>query len=228
MQTPINDISILIAEDEQELREYLAEYLQIFFTTVYQAECGRQALEFYHSKKPDIIIADIHMPNIDGLSMISQIRKKDKKTKIIITSAHSDQDKLLQAVELQLVKYLIKPVKSDELKNLLFDVVKEIRGASSIVNLKDGFSWDKATSQLTQDDTAIDLKQSERRLLEILNETPNATVSNEDIYQHLFADKPEKAFSLNSITSLVKRIRTKLPPKIISNNYGIGYTIHTN
>ncbi|MEA3373211.1 MAG: response regulator transcription factor [Campylobacterota bacterium] len=227
MQTPISDISILIAEDEAELREFFAEYLQLFFTTVYQASCGLQALELYHSKKPDIIITDINMPNIDGLSMIGQIRKKDKKTKIIITTAHSDKDKLLHAIELQLVKYLIKPVKSDELKALLFQVVEEIRSESSSINLKDGFAWEISSKQLLKDGNPIDLKQSERKLLEILCQSPNQTVSNETIYNHLFADKPEKEFSLNSITSLVKRIRTKLPPKIISNNYGVGYTIHT-
>ncbi len=227
MQTPISDISVLIVEDEVELREFFAEYLQLFFTTVYQAECGRQALEFYHSKKPDIIITDINMPNIDGLSMIGQIRKKDKKTKIIITTAHSDQEKLLQAIELQLVKYLIKPIKNDELKALLFHVVEEIRSESSSIPFKDGFAWESSSKQLLQDGNPVDLKQSERKLLEILCQNPNKTVSNETIYNHLFADKPEKEFSLNAITSLVKRIRTKLPPKIISNNYGVGYTIHT-
>ena len=227
MQSPISDISILIAEDEQELREYFAEYLQLFFTTVYQATNGTQALEFYRSKKPDIIITDINMPNIDGLSMIEQIRKNDKKTRIIITTAHSDKEMLLHAIELQLIKYLIKPIKSDELKALLLQVVEEIRSESSNITFKDGFVWDSATKQLSHDASPVDLKQSESKLLEILCQNPNRTVSNETIYNHLFADKPEKEFSLNSITSLVKRIRTKLPPKIISNNYGVGYTIHT-
>jgi len=106
----IDDISILVAEDETKLLHTMVEYLQLFFTHVYAAENGLRAYELYLEKHPDIIIADIHMPLLDGLSLIKKIRREDRKTKIIITTAHSDKEKLLQAIELNLVKYLIKPV----------------------------------------------------------------------------------------------------------------------
>ena len=121
----ISDISILIAEDEEKLLHSMVEYLQLFFTYVFAAKDGMHALEIYEKEKPDIIVADIHMPQLDGLSMIEKIRKKDEHTKIIITTAHSDKEKLLQAIELHLVKYLVKPVESSTLKDLLLSLVDE-------------------------------------------------------------------------------------------------------
>ena len=134
----INDISILIAEDEKKLLTSMVEYLQLFFKDVYAAEDGVSAYEIYQQKRPDIIVADIHMPRLDGLSMIEKIRKKDKTTKIIITTAHSDKEKLLQAIELHLVKYMVKPVQSDRLKELLFSLVKELHSKKRSYSFKGG------------------------------------------------------------------------------------------
>jgi two-component system, OmpR family, response regulator VanR len=226
LHTANRDISILIAEDETQLREHFVEYLKIFFETVYAAACGREALQLYRDRKPDIIIADINMPHLDGLSMIRKIRKHDRATRIIVLTAHSDTEKLLEAVELHLVKYLIKPIKSDELKQLLFAQIDEIRSEADTLNFEDGYRWNRATRTLSHGNVPVELKASERRLLDILCTRANQSVSNEDIYNHLYADQPYKDFSLNAITSLVKRVRAKLPPKTISNVYGVGYMLH--
>jgi len=135
----ICDISILIAEDEKKLLNTMVEYLELFFENVYTAEDGLTAYEIYKKQKPDIIIADIQMPNLDGLSMIEKIRKKDLRTKIIITTAHSEKEKLIQAIELHLVKYLTKPVQSDILKEILLSLVDELRQKRDRADLKEAF-----------------------------------------------------------------------------------------
>jgi len=221
----INDISILIAEDEAELREYFVEYIQLFFSRVYAASNGLEALNLYLSKKPQIIIADINMPHIDGLSLIQKIRDRDEKCKIIITSAHSDQDKLLQAIELNLVKYLIKPVKSDELKMLLMDVVDELRSKESTLYFDEGYSFDKENSVLMLNTEEVLLKEKERMLMSFFCSKPNRVITAEDIYNHLYHNQPLKEFSSNSITSLMKRLRTKIPKDMIVNQYGAGYKL---
>jgi len=223
----ISDISILIAEDEKELLNSMVEYLELFFENVYIAEDGVRAYEIYEKQKPDIIIADIHMPRLDGLSMIEKIRKKDLKTKIIITSAHSDTEKLMQAIELHLVKYLIKPVHSDKLKELLLSLVNELRQQRDHVYLKEAFYWDKTKKKLFHEEDEVSLKPKEQKVLELLCSRVNQSISAIDIYNYLYEDQPERDFSSNAITSLMKRIRQKLPKETIKSSYGVGYILQT-
>jgi len=223
----ICDISILIAEDEKQLLNSMVEYLELFFENVYTAEDGLTAYEIYKKQKPDIIIADIHMPHLDGLSMIEKIRKKDLRTKIIITTAHSEKEKLIQAIELHLVKYLVKPVQSDRLKEILLSLVDELRQKRDRVYLKEAFYWDKTKKRLFHDEDEIELKPKERKVLELLCSRTNQSISAIDIYNYLYEDQPERDFSSNAITSLMKRIRQKLPKETIKSSYGVGYILQT-
>jgi len=223
----IDDISILIAEDEKQLLNSMAEYLELFFEKVYTAEDGLAAYDIYEKQKPDIIIADIHMPRLDGLSMIEKIRKKDLKTKIIITTAHSEKEKLMQAIELHLVKYLVKPVQSDKLKELLLSLVDELRQKKNRIYLKESFYWDKTKKRLYRDKDEITLKPKEQKVLELLCSHTNQSISAIDIYNYLYEDQPERDFSSNAITSLMKRIRQKLPKETIKSSYGVGYILQT-
>lgn len=223
----ISDISILIAEDETQLLSSMVEYLELFFENVYTAEDGLSAYDIYEKQKPDIIIADIHMPRLDGLSMIEKIRKKDLKTKIIITTAHSEKEKLMQAIELHLVKYLIKPVQSDKLKELLLSIVDELRQKKNRVYLKESFYWDKTKKRLFHNEDEIALKPKEQKVLELLCSHTNQSISAIDIYNYLYQDQPERDFSSDAITSLMKRIRQKLPKETIKSSYGVGYILQT-
>jgi DNA-binding response OmpR family regulator len=220
----IEDITILIAEDETKLRHSMVEYLQLFFTHVYATEDGESAYEQYKVLQPDILIADIHMPRLDGLSLIQRVRKQDKKTRIIITTAHSDKEKLLQAIELNLVKYLIKPVQSDTLKILLFSLVEEIRQESNTIALNGGYRWQKQTGRLLGPAREeIPLSPKERKVLSLLILKQGETVSSYDIYNHLYEEQPERDYSAYAVTSLIKRLRQKLPEGTIKSIYGVGY-----
>jgi DNA-binding response OmpR family regulator len=223
----ISDISVLIAEDETKLLHSMVEYLQLFFTHVYAAEDGLMAYEIYEEKRPDIIVADIHMPHLDGLSMIKKIRQNDQETKIIITTAHSDTEKLLQAIELHLVKYLVKPVQSDQLKELLFSIVKDLRSTQKYVHLKEGFRWDIKQHKLFGQGEEIVLKPKEQKVLELLFSKKGEAVSAKDIYGHLYPENTQRTFSPDAITSLIKRIRQKLPKDTIKSSYGVGYMLQT-
>lgn len=226
MSEKISDISVLVAEDEKQILEPMVEYLQLFFEDVYTARDGLNAFRIYESKKPDIIISDIHMPHMDGLTMIEKIREKDKKTKIIITTAHSEREKLLQAIKLHLVEYLIKPVQSDLLKEMLLTLVDELRQHTDRVDLKEGYSWDSGRKLLFHNTEEVALKEKEKKVLDLLCAHVNQTVSVFDIYNHLYEDQPDREFSSNSITSLMKRIRPKLPADTISAVYGVGYILY--
>jgi len=223
--TKISNISVLIAEDEEKLLNSMTEYLQLFFENVYAAKDGLEAYQIYQKQKPNIIIADIHMPHLDGLSMMEKIRINDKQTKMIIITAHSEKEKLMQAIELHLVKYLIKPIHSDTLKNLLLEVVEELHQKSDHIYLKNGFYWDRDKEILFKNKIEIPLKEKEKKTIALFCSKINQTISAIDIYNHIYEDYPQRNFSSYSITSLIKRIRSKLPSGVIENVYGVGYIL---
>ncbi|WP_415249607.1 response regulator transcription factor [Sulfurimonas sp.] len=220
------EVSILIAEDDKELRELYVEYLELFFSKVYQAKDGLEAFDIYKKESPNIIISDIGMPRLDGLSLIQRIRKQDKKTLILILSAYTDKEVLLEAVKLHLFEYLVKPIKSHELKDTILKMIKSIESDDTCIKMSDGYRWVKESQQLYSKKIHIELKESEKKLLEILLKSLNSNVSCESIYQYVYHDLPDKEYSLNSVTSLVKRLRKKLPQGTISTNYGSGYRLN--
>jgi len=221
----IRDISILLAEDELELREMLCEYLHLFFNRVYSASTGNEAYDIYQQKRPNIILTDISMPNLDGLDMIAKIRKYDKDTKIIVMSAHSEQEKLLHAIKLHLETYLIKPIKTEMLKSVLLDTVELIRKTTNRTYVSDTIYWDNESDALWGSGGEIKLRKMERSLLKLLFSKPNHCFSAKEIFEHLHDGKEQKEFSIHAITSLMKRIRVKLPDDIIHNIYGSGYKV---
>jgi len=223
----IEDISILIAEDETQLREYLQEYLSIFFKKVYVAKCGHEGYLQYVEKKPDIIISDINMPNLNGLEMVKRIRQKDEETEIIIISAHSEEQKLLQAIELKLVTYLIKPINSIKLKELLFGLVEKLRSSKKRIYLSNNIFWDKSSYTLWNSEKQISLKEKEVMLFRLLCSKSNHAFTAESIFYHIYKDS-DKEFSEYAVTSFIKRLRAKLPENLIQNEYGIGYKIVLN
>ena len=80
----MRNISILIAEDDIDLRRELVDYMSIFVDTIYEANDGKEALDIYAKHTPDILFTDINMPQINGLDLIKQIRKIDKNIEIVI------------------------------------------------------------------------------------------------------------------------------------------------
>ena len=221
----IKDISLLVAEDEIELLEYIREYLHLFFEKIYVASNGEEAYAIYVDKKPDIIITDINMPSLDGLSLISRIREVDKETKIVIMSAHSEEEKLLRAVELHLETYLIKPIDVEKLKNVLFKSVEELRKRIKRIYLDDEVYWDKVSEKLFRNKEEIKLKTKERLCMRLLCETPSKPFSPEAIFYATHKNGDEKEFSSDSVTSMIKRLRLKLPKGSLKNVYGAGYMI---
>ena len=109
------NITILYVEDDIDIREELSDILQFSVENLYVATNGKEGLELYKKHNIDIIITDINMPIMNGLEMIGNIRKDDENIPIIITSAFNDISYLKKAIDLQVDKYINKPVDISQL-----------------------------------------------------------------------------------------------------------------
>ena len=100
----LKSLTILYAEDEIGIRKNIADSLSYYAKEVYEANDGEEAYELYLEKKPDIILSDIHMPKINGIEFVKKIRSLNREVPVIMITAHTDKEYLLEAVELHMEK----------------------------------------------------------------------------------------------------------------------------
>ena len=217
------NIKILYVEDDEIARENGVEYLQNFFEQIYEASDAIKALQLYEKYQPDIIITDIQMPKLNGLEFVKKIRQKDKKTQIIIITAFCDRDYLLKAIELQLVKYLVKPVKEKEFEEALFLCVNSLQeDNSNIIKLDDNSYFDTFNKNLVIKNEIIKLRTKEILFLELLIKNKNRYVSYEEIENYVW---DESVMTKDALKTLVKNLKTKIPKDLIMNLTNSGYKI---
>jgi YesN/AraC family two-component response regulator len=108
-------ISVLYVEDEPTTRSAVARMLKRRVATLYEAENGKEGLELFKQARPNIVISDVRMPVLDGMQMSKEIKLIDKNSKIILTTAHSDANILLDSIDVGVDKYLLKPLDMDAL-----------------------------------------------------------------------------------------------------------------
>lgn len=122
--------TIVVAEDEELLLNNLVQKIEKTdpdFEVVGTAQTGRQAYDLVEELTPDIVITDIKMPVMDGISLLTKIKEHYPLTKFIITSGFSDFDYAKSAISLKVSDYLLKPVDSEELANALLRIKKEFQ-----------------------------------------------------------------------------------------------------
>ena len=217
------NIKILYVEDDEIARENGIEYLQNFFEQIYEASDAIKALQLYEKYQPDIIITDIQMPKLNGLEFVKRIRQKDKKTQIIIITAFCDKDYLLKAIELGLVKYLVKPVCEKEFEEALFLCVNSLQNnESNIIKLDENSYFDIFNKNLLINEEIIKLITKEILFLELLIKNKNRYVSYEEIENYVWSDS---VMTKDALKTLVKNIKIKISKDLILNLTNSGYKI---
>ncbi len=221
-------MTILYAEDEELTRKNYARYLKRYFDEVIEAKDGCEAFRLYQDKRPDILLLDIDMPGLDGLEVASRIRKEDKKCRIIMLTAIKDTDKLIFAAELNLTKYLPKPINRVELKEALMLAKKQLQSDKDqderIIISKD-FEWHIKSCELFYQNKRVKLTKSETRFFDLLVSNINQTFTQEQIIVKIWGEDALLDYNPSRVKDMIKRLRKKLPINCIENIYSQGYKI---
>ena len=226
MQNNLKNLTLLYVEDDKMIRQNAVEYLSRICDNVLEASDGLEALSMYEKHQPDIIISDIKMPRMNGLEMSKKIRKEDKETPIIIATAHTETHYLLEAVELQLIKYIVKPITSAKLQEALSLSVDYLSVKSkNILNINQHTIYDRLNKTLVIQNTIIKLTKNEQLLLDLLAKHHQRAVTYEEIENNIWA---YEGMSLDALRSLVRTLRKKLQGDFIDNVSGIGYKLLIN
>ena len=218
MYSFLKDKSVLYVEDELDVLKNIATLLSSFFQNFYTAADGLSALELFDSKHIDLLLVDIELPKMNGIELIKQIRAVDQEVMIIIVSAYTKTDYLLESVELGLSKYIVKPLTSKKIHALL-NTVNTYYAQNDIINLSDLIEIDQISSTVKYADSIYPLSKKE---LDFLLMMAQKKMISYDEIANLWEDTIPTE---NAIRSYIKHLRKKLPPGILKNRNGIGYYI---
>lgn len=217
------NLKILYVEDEEFIRINAISYLKRLFNNVYEASNVSNSLEMMQKYQPHIVITDIKMPGLNGLEMIRNVRENDKETYFIVLSAFTDTKYLLDAIDLGLVKYLIKPIRHEIIYPLLINCAKEIfTNSSNRIVLSPGCEVDMLSNVLIIDSEEINLSNYEIKFLKLLCKNISRAVTYEELQNKIWSDE---YMSENAVRLLVRDLRKKLPKNNIKNISKLGYKI---
>ena len=215
--------TILYIEDDEGVRTINSRFLNRMFNKLYEAKDGEEGLALYKKYHPDIILTDIQMPKMDGITLCKKIRKTDQTTKIIISTAFSDKDYLLEAIELRLEKYIIKPLTSRNLLPALTKAIEDIeKEKDAKVVLAKNFYFINSTSLFYFKEEVLELNKKELLFLKLLVINKTRVVSYEEIEQYVWEDE---YMSLNSLRTTIGFLRKKIPFNCIKNVSNMGYKL---
>lgn len=116
------DISVLLVEDDAPSRIFISTILRNYVSNIFMAENGQEGIEMFNEHSPDIVVSDIGMPLMNGLEMSRRIKRINSKVPIILTTAFDNKSMLLEAIEIGISHYVIKPLQRDT----LLDVFKRV------------------------------------------------------------------------------------------------------
>ncbi|MCK4440365.1 MAG: response regulator transcription factor [Sulfurovaceae bacterium] len=216
----LKDKTVLYVEDDSILQKNIMNTLGHFFDKLLIASNGDDAYDIYikNQNKIDLIITDINMPKTDGITLSKLIREYDKNLPIIIISAYTDTDYLLDSIDLNIVKYITKPFTTKKIINLL-DKLLEYFKLNNYIIINNNIRLNYENGELIIDNKNIKLTNREKIFLKLLSE--NNIITYDMMYDYMW--DIDKSPSSDAIKSFIKKIKRKLPHNLIKNQHSVGY-----
>jgi len=226
-QKILKSLVILYIEDEDMIRNSVSNTLKMIFKDVISFDNAQDAYTYYKSNQIDLILSDINLPNLSGIEFSKLIRKDNYNIPIILLTAYTNTDMLLEATKLKLVSYITKPVVFDELYGSFKIAVQDIlRNSNNILRFSNSTVYDLSSKLLYKENQEIHLTSSENRLLDIFVHNLDKTVSIFDIKDQLWDDPYDATDS--ALKSVLSKLRSKIGKNSIKNVSGMGYYLVAN
>lgn len=224
--------NILIVDDERDIVNALKIYLSDPDYRIYEAYDGKQALDIVEKEDIHLVLMDIMMPVMDGITALNKIRENSFVPIILLTAKGEDADKVL-GLTVGADDYITKPfnplevtarVRSQLRRYLKYGSGNEDAGKITI----DGIELDDATKQVLLDGNEIALTPKEYEILKLLMSNPGKVFSPREIYSIIWQEKPYGAE--NTVAVHIRHLREKLEinpaePRYIKVIFGQGYKI---
>ena len=211
--------TILIVEDEQDIRELLAYNLEKEGYATVQAADGKEGLELARSRKPDLILLDLMLPKMDGLAVCRELERDSGTVRIpiiMLTARGEDVDRIL-GFELGADDYVVKPF------NIRAILRRQVMVESNPVLTRHGVSVDPAAHKVTVLGQDVELTATEFRLIEDLLRNAGRVRTREELLAAVWGYQFEGY--ARTVDTHIRRLRNKLgdAAEIIETVRGVGY-----
>jgi DNA-binding response OmpR family regulator len=226
---------VLLVEDEEDAREILSFYLDTVFDEVQIACDGEEGLELYEkayedNKTFDLVLTDIQMPKLDGLSMIENITKINENQKFIIVSAYKDEEYLFKSINLNVISYFVKPLEVKNMMEMLKKVKSKVLEDKSnepieevIVKINNTYEYNRKTNLLYRNGELVDLSKKEKLLIEALFKNIKEIKTKEYLKEFIWNDSETSDATMRTV---IKRVKDKIvDDDFIVSKKGLGYLI---
>ncbi|MDP9265699.1 MAG: response regulator transcription factor [Chloroflexota bacterium] len=220
--------TVLVVEDEPEIARIARDYLERAGFAVRIASDGRSALSLARSVRPDLIVLDLGLPDIDGLDVTRSLRR-DSRVPVVILTARGDESDRIAGLELGADDYIVKPFSPKELVARVRAVLRRVEGVlesgPEVIRAGD-VTLDVPRMRVTAGSRDVDLTPSEFQLVAAVARQPGRVFTRAqllDVLQGAAIESYERA-----IDTHVKNIRRKLEPdprepRYLLTVHGVGY-----
>lgn len=213
---------ILIAEDEKNIREGLAEFLTDCGYQIYQAENGQQGLEIFIKEKIDLALLDIKMPYMTGIELLKEIRKTSDMPVLFLT-AYNDEDYKLQAFSALVDGYIEKPFSLRLVKVRIEALIKKHYKNKDLFQYKN-VEVDFVSYKAFLDGKEVDMNAKEFEILHFLLENKDRVLTREQILDNVWKYSEDIPYD-RVIDVYIKELRKKLKLDCIVTIRNVGYKL---
>ncbi len=218
---------ILVVDDEPMVREVLVTYLEREGYAVDQATDGKAALELAASTRPDLIVLDVMLPEVDGFAVLTRLRQTSSVPVILVTARTAEPDRIV-GLELGADDYVVKPFSPREVVARVRSVLRRAHAPMVSDRLEfDGLVVDGSSREVRLDGDPVELTPKEFDLLAYLAASPRIAMSRSTLLENVWDSSPYYQ-DPSTVTVHVARLRQKIErdpnqPRWITTVRGVGY-----
>jgi two-component system response regulator MprA len=219
---------VLVAEDDKSVRDSLVRALTFEGYDVTTAEDGAEALMAVVDSPPDVILLDVLMPHVDGLTACRKLRERGDRTPVLMLTARHEVSDRVAGLDAGADDYLVKPFALDELLARLRALLRRTNlsdGSGELLRVDD-LSLDPARRQAWRGDRELELTKTEFDLLELLLYNAGIVLTRDQIYERIWGfDFETSSKSLDVYISYLRRKTEESgESRLIHTVRGVGYT----
>ncbi len=230
MSLPQSTLTLLVAEDDAEIRQALERILSYEGYRVLTANDGAAALEVVADQEPDGILLDVMMPYVDGLTLCRKLRERGDRTPILMLTARHEVSDRVAGLDAGADDYLAKPFDLDELLARVRALLRRVGDNGGGDRLTAGpFTLDVARHLVTGPSGEIDLTRTEFAVLELLMRNNGIVLERSVIYDRIWGyDFGDSSRSLDvHVGYLRRKLESDGTPRMIETVRGVGFVLRT-